>query len=79
MDGETEGLLSPYRVLDLTDEKGLFCAKVLADLGADVVKVEPPSGSTARKIAPFHKNVPPLEKSLFGLPTTPIKGVLPSI
>jgi len=65
MDGETEGLLSPYRVLDLTDEKGLFCAKVLADLGADVIKVEPPGGCTARKIGPFHKDIPHPEKSLF--------------
>ncbi len=33
---QTESLLSPYRVLDLTDEKGLFCGKLLADMGADV-------------------------------------------
>ena len=31
------GMLSPYRVLDLTKEKGLFCGKLLGDLGADVV------------------------------------------
>jgi len=67
MNGETQGLLSPYRVLDLTDEKGLFCAKVLADLGADVIKVEPPGGCTARRIGPFHKGVPHSEKSLFWL------------
>ena len=65
MRGETEGLLSPYRVLDLTDERGLFCAKVLADLDADVIKVEPPGGCPARKIAPFYKDIPHPEKSLF--------------
>jgi len=65
MAGETGGLLSPYRVLDLTDERGLFCAKVLADLGADVIKVEPPGGCTAREIGPFHKDIPHPEKSLF--------------
>jgi len=65
MAGETRGLLSAYRVLDLTDEKGLFCAKVLADLGADVIKIEPPGGCTARRIGPFHKDIPHPEKSLF--------------
>ena len=34
-----EGMLSPYRVLDLTDEKGLLCGKLLGDLGADVIKL----------------------------------------
>lgn len=33
------GVLAPYRVLDLTDERGLFCGKLLGDLGADVIKV----------------------------------------
>ena len=60
-----ELLLSPYRVLDLTDERGLLCGKILADLGADVIQVEPPGGSTARNIGPFyHDDVQP-EKSLF--------------
>ena len=58
-------LLSPYRVLDLTDERGLLCGKILADLGADVVQVEPPGGSTARNIGPFYKDEIHPEKSLF--------------
>ena len=37
--------LKPYRVLDLTDERGLLCGKILADLGAEVTQVEPPGGS----------------------------------
>ena len=37
-------LLSPYRVLDLTDERGLLCGKILADLGADVIQIEPLGG-----------------------------------
>lgn len=36
---KTEGMVNPYRVLDLIDEKGLFCGKLLVDLGADVVPV----------------------------------------
>jgi crotonobetainyl-CoA:carnitine CoA-transferase CaiB-like acyl-CoA transferase len=65
MDEEREGFLSPYRVLDLTDEKGLLCAKILADLGADVIKIEPPGGCPSRKIGPFYKDIPHPEKSLF--------------
>ena len=61
----TELLLSPYRVLDLTDERGLLCGKILADLGADVVQVEPPRGSKARRLGPYYQdNVHP-EKSLY--------------
>jgi len=37
-------LFGPYRVLDLTDEQGVYAGKLLADLGMDVVKVEPPCG-----------------------------------
>ena len=57
--------LSPYRVLDLTDERGILCGKILADLGADVVQVEPPGGSAARNIGPFYHDEVPPEKSLF--------------
>jgi crotonobetainyl-CoA:carnitine CoA-transferase CaiB-like acyl-CoA transferase len=49
-------LLSPYRVLDVTTERGLLCGQILADLGADVIAVEPPAGSRARRIGPFYKD-----------------------
>jgi len=57
-------VLSALRVLDLTDEKGALCGKILGDLGADVIKVERPSGDPARRIGPFYGNTPDPEKSL---------------
>ena len=60
-----ESMLGPYRVLDLSDEKGLLCGKILGDLGADVLKVEKPSGDSARKLGPFYHDEPDPEKSLF--------------
>ena len=57
--------LSPYRVLDLTDDKGLLCGKILGDLGADVIKIERPGGDPARKKPPFYHNIPHPEKSLY--------------
>jgi benzylsuccinate CoA-transferase BbsE subunit len=60
-----ESVLSPYRVLDLTDEKGLLCGKILGDLGADVIKVERPGGDSARNLGPFYHNEPHMERSLF--------------
>ena len=41
------GPLAGLRVLELADEKGQFCGKLLGDLGADVVKIEPPGGERA--------------------------------
>jgi crotonobetainyl-CoA:carnitine CoA-transferase CaiB-like acyl-CoA transferase len=58
-------MLSPYRVLDLAGEQGVFCGKVLGDLGADVIKIEPPGGDIARRIGPFFHDEPGPEKSLF--------------
>jgi crotonobetainyl-CoA:carnitine CoA-transferase CaiB-like acyl-CoA transferase len=46
-------LLRPYRVLDLTGPLGFLCGKTLADLGADVIKVEPPGGDPGRKCPPL--------------------------
>lgn len=60
-----EGMLSPYRVLDLTDEKGLLCGKLLGDLGADVIKIEKPGGDKARSLGPFYNDDPNPERSLF--------------
>src|SRR5437016_7949049 len=48
-----KSMLSPYRVLDLTTERGLLCGQVLGDLGADVIKVEPVGGSPVRQLPPF--------------------------
>lgn len=59
-----DSLLSPYRVLDLADEKGQFCGKLLADLGADVIKIEKPGGDASRSIGPFYQDEPHPEKSL---------------
>ena len=59
------GMLSPYRVLDLTDEKGLHCGKILGDLGADVIKIERPGGDSARRLGPFYNDEADPEKSLF--------------
>lgn len=49
--------LSGLRVVDCTVERGELTARLLGDLGADVVKVEPPGGSPARQLAPVRKGV----------------------
>ncbi|MGD9752898.1 MAG: CoA transferase [Acidimicrobiia bacterium] len=46
-------MLAPYRVLDCTDHRGHLAGFMLAQLGADVVLVEPPDGSPARRLPPF--------------------------
>ena len=58
-------MLKPYRALDLTDEKGLLCGKILADLGAEVIQVESRSGNPARKLPPFAGGKNDIEHSLF--------------
>ncbi len=60
-----ESLLGAFRVLDLTDEKGLFCGKILADLGADVIKIEAPGGDRTRQIGPYYGDEADPEKSLY--------------
>jgi benzylsuccinate CoA-transferase BbsE subunit len=57
-------LLGRYRVLDLASDKGLLCGKILGDMGADVVKVEPPGGDPARNIGPFIGDAPHPDGSL---------------
>jgi len=63
--GNTEELLAPYRILDLTDDKAFLCGKILGDAGADVIKVEKPGGDEARNISPFYGDIPDTEKSLY--------------
>jgi crotonobetainyl-CoA:carnitine CoA-transferase CaiB-like acyl-CoA transferase len=45
--------LEGYRALDLTDQSGQLCGRVLADLGMEVIKIESPGGDPVRKLAPF--------------------------
>ena len=58
-------MLSPYRVLDLTNERGLLCGQMLADLGADVIAIEPPGGNSARRLGPFANDECDPERSLY--------------
>ncbi len=58
-------LLPSLRVLDLTDEKGFLCGKILGDMGADVIKIERPGGDPSRNIGPFYHDIPDPRKSLF--------------
>jgi benzylsuccinate CoA-transferase BbsE subunit len=62
--GKKPSALEPYRVLDLTEGGCMIGARVLGDLGADVIVIEPPGGSPSR-LAPFYKDIPDAEKSLF--------------
>ena len=64
MEKESEGALAGYRVLDLADVKGAYCTKLLADLGAEVIKVERPGGDPTRELPPFAGDIPDLERSL---------------
>ena len=58
-------MLSGCRALDLTDEKGFLCGKILADLGVDVIKIERPGGDPSRRMGPFWHDMPDPEKSLY--------------
>jgi crotonobetainyl-CoA:carnitine CoA-transferase CaiB-like acyl-CoA transferase len=60
-----KSVLDGIRVLELADEQAEYCGMLLAGLGADVVKVEPPGGSPTRRIGPFFADVEDPEKSLF--------------
>ncbi len=58
-------MLSCYRVLDLTNEKGFLCGKALGDFGADVIKIEKPGGEPDRARGPFYHDMADPEKSLY--------------
>ena len=57
-------MLSEYRVLDLTDDRGHLAAFILAQMGAEVIAIEPPAGSSARQLGPFADDVNDGEHSL---------------
>ena len=53
------------RVLDMAGPTGVYCGKLLADLGADVIKVEKPGGDPMRSKGPFYHDQAHPEKSLY--------------
>ena len=71
------GALNGIKVVELaTMVSGPYCGKLLADLGADVIKVEPPDGDPARQCGPFPESQPHLERSaLFLYNNTNKRGI----
>jgi benzylsuccinate CoA-transferase BbsE subunit len=63
-EGFGPGALARFRVLDLADATGSYCGRLLAGLGADVIKVEPPGGDPGRRLPPFYHDEPHPERSL---------------
>ena len=71
------GALKGYKVIDFGQMVSApFCAKLFSDFGADVIKVEPPDGDASRRMGPFPRDEPHLEKSgLFFINNTNKRGV----
>ena len=59
------GPLAGLRVIELATHIGQWCGKLMADLGADVIKVEPPGGVEERRVGPFYRDEPHPERSLY--------------
>ena len=57
-------MLSCYRILDITDDRGFICGKALGDFGAEVIKVEKPGGDPSRLKGPFYHDIADPEKNL---------------
>ena len=64
MEEKKQNLLSGLRVLDLADEKASFCSRLLADMGARVIKLEKPGGDPSRHMGPFWKDTSKSKSSL---------------
>jgi crotonobetainyl-CoA:carnitine CoA-transferase CaiB-like acyl-CoA transferase len=59
------GALTGLKVIEICSEMGDWAGKLLADMGAEVVKIEPPGGSVTRTYEPFYEDVPGQERSLW--------------
>jgi crotonobetainyl-CoA:carnitine CoA-transferase CaiB-like acyl-CoA transferase len=60
-----EAFLDDLRVLDLADEKSVYCGQILAALGAEVIKIEKPGGDAMRDNGSFYQDIPNRERSLY--------------
>lgn len=69
MESTRETALAGRRVLEISDEKGAYCGKLFADMGADVIRVEAPGGDPIRQIPPFWRDAPDPNRGLFFLYT----------
>lgn len=58
-------VLDDVRVLELGGELGAWCGKLLADMGATVIKVEPPTGDQTRRYPPYFGDEPNKDRSLY--------------
>ncbi len=57
-------MLDDIRVLEISAPETMMAGRILADLGADVIVIEPPGGAAGRRIEPFIDDLPGLERSL---------------
>jgi CoA:oxalate CoA-transferase len=75
MGGKEVPLLS-IRILDLADERASFCSRLLARMGAEVIKIEQPGGNSSRSIGPFYEfSVYPDNSLFFWYHNTDKKGI----
>ncbi|WP_027716131.1 CaiB/BaiF CoA-transferase family protein [Desulfuromonas sp. TF] len=61
---EQDKSLSNLKILDFTGEVGPYASKLYANLGAEVIHIEPINGDTLRHVGPFYKNKPGSNSSL---------------
>ncbi|MDB5108509.1 MAG: hypothetical protein JWM69_1450 [Candidatus Binatus sp.] len=59
------GALAGLKILDLSGHRAQLCSRLLADMGANVIKIEPTAGDDARRIGPFLDDLPHRDRSLF--------------
>ena len=63
--GTGTSVLDDVRILEVGGVLGGWCGKLLADMGANVTKVEPPEGDETRGYPPFYKDEPDKNRSLY--------------
>ncbi len=59
------GMLAGLRVIEIADERAEYTGLLMAGLGAEVIKIEPPEGNATRRIGPFLDDKPGPDRSLY--------------